>query len=1030
MKTEDPAYASARAMRAQEVRQFLRFTNPSTYGSATEFAFAVDWSSGEVGGSTKTKRPWIVSITGNTQTVEPELGRSSIGFAKVGLLDSRGQMLKYFSNVALTLNGAHDSVTTTIIVNQDTLGYPDIGTVEILTTGVRERVRYTGKTPLSFTGCTRGVDGTSAAAHSNGDAVSNGEQIRRGTRVQLFTGYAHLDETRYRSEWKMEVIGRSMDKDRVTTILRLQDIQRRPSRATVFLTASQNNPVGLSGNPINCALAMLLSQGTFTALAGTLSKTAGSASVTGVGTDWNVSLAVGSIVRCPDGELLQVASGLAAGAFTAATNAILTASGVTARKGGTNGTYDVLDKVDAIGIPSAFVDVTTWEALRVSDFSTDRYQFSLVTRENAKSFLEDQFMKTLNCYPVINQTGQLSIVRFRVAVGVPTVTLDPDSIIGYDWLPADDQVINRVQFNYDFNVSGAEGIYGVFQEFLSGIETDDTTSIGKFGKSTPLQIDAMGWRSTLAAATNAAARAKQVTDRFAFPQNILILDCTFSRNQLMPGDQVYVNDPRLPNIKTGLRGISNEVFEVLDVTTSYRPYKVQLTLLWVASIAAVASPTDQGTVPSTIPYLTAPVDEQDLNDELGSQVAGFAYFHKGVFGTGSPRTSYREASLEFAFVQTSGDVLAYDVLAQGGIAANTVGGFDLAAIERGPENAASASGTTLVLNAAASGVDSTYNTMFIEILSNGTPAANGQVRAVTSYTGASKTAVVPAWSTTPTGTISYRIVRTGARDFGNDSNGLSGKPTSTLGAATLDRWVHREITLPSAWDTKTIIGAATAMDGAPSGQTQTLLFRNVVLKRAGVVVEAIGRYAYTLQPVWAYGTEQNATATVRLAVVGQAAPTTGITNFAVSRGDTFLDNTGGNVSTSETVLGTITPFVGRKTDRVRIFGAVVIKLHVLPNAGKGGSTGDQVVTLRIRRTNVAGTIVDTKAVALATLGDAGGSPVGANVTQSPVLHAVDEPGVELTTQTYVLTAIYTNTANSAAAPAWDELKFDGWVVSA
>src|SRR5207244_1205213 len=130
------------------------------------------------------------------------------------------------------------------------------------------------------------------------------------------------------------------------------------------------------------------------------------------------------------------------------------------RSGGVNGRYDLLDRVDALTIPSGLVDVATWEALRASDFASDQYQFEIVTNQNGKTFLEEQFMKTMNCYPVINQTGQLSIKRYRVAVGVPTVTLDQDVITGYAWMPADAQILNDVQFNYDWNVPGATGIFG------------------------------------------------------------------------------------------------------------------------------------------------------------------------------------------------------------------------------------------------------------------------------------------------------------------------------------------------------------------------------------------------------------------------------------------------------------------------------------------------------------------------------------------------------------------------------------------
>jgi hypothetical protein len=67
-----------------------------------------------------------------------------------------------------TLNGAITLGTTTIPV-VSTTNYPSVGTLGF--NGGTEIVTYTGKTGTSFTGCTRGAYGTTAASHGNGIAV-------------------------------------------------------------------------------------------------------------------------------------------------------------------------------------------------------------------------------------------------------------------------------------------------------------------------------------------------------------------------------------------------------------------------------------------------------------------------------------------------------------------------------------------------------------------------------------------------------------------------------------------------------------------------------------------------------------------------------------------------------------------------------------------------------------------------------------------------------------------------------------------
>lgn len=67
-----------------------------------------------------------------------------------------------------TLNGAINDVTTTITV-VSTDGFPELN--GRFTVG-SEKIRYTHKTSTTFTGCTRGSEGTTAASHVSGVTVS------------------------------------------------------------------------------------------------------------------------------------------------------------------------------------------------------------------------------------------------------------------------------------------------------------------------------------------------------------------------------------------------------------------------------------------------------------------------------------------------------------------------------------------------------------------------------------------------------------------------------------------------------------------------------------------------------------------------------------------------------------------------------------------------------------------------------------------------------------------------------------------
>jgi hypothetical protein len=1311
VKTETANYAAQRALLATAPVYFVRFYHVPLYTSGTDYAFSVDFSTQAVATPTKTKQPWMMNPEGNTQTVEAELGQSTIGGFKIGLLDVGDEITKYMSNPALTLNGSHSSSVTTITVNEDTAGYPAVGTVEITTTGVIERVRYTGKTLHTFTGCTRGVDGTTNVAHSNTDPVGNGEQIRPGQRMQLFAGYGPLVEADYMSFCKMQVAQRDMV-DLKTWVVECEDIQRT-LRRNIFLTASTssvgtgtlqttagsaavvgtgtaftaelatgmlillttgetiavlsvtdathftatqpcaasasgqtftiNPPAVLAGNPIDCCLAVLISTGAFVALTGTITtKTAGATAIVGTGTLFSSELAVGSVIRTADGEIMRVNTITDNTHLAVVQNAILTAAApLTARKGPAAAPFDLLDAVNGLATPTALVDVTTFTTLRGSDFSADQYNFSINGIQDGKTFIETEFMKTLNCYPVINQTGQYSIKRYKVSVGSPTVTLDQSVLIQVSSSEADRQIINVIQTAYDWNLATAVGVFGRRENFQKGTATDPTMSFGKYGPRTALVIQSQGLRSALGASTVLLDRATEVIRRYAEPQKIVQVDCLYSKHTLEPGDQVNFTTTLVPNTRTGLRGFTAEIFEILDMTPQFGPSgRMRFTLLWVAAIAAQTAPTSGGPInslatisgadstPPAVPvglaaapvvfidsdggivstvdiswtangeadlqgyevafkrtadtnftirtvnkpatalreiglaggvsydvkirafdtsgnfsafssvvtftstadttapgvptgmsalaipgkevlvswtavsaadligynvyrftsnsagsavliasvgipsgaspkpsyidgdptlnygqtyfYWATAVDRtgnesakaasaasttvsaitlSDMDRDAGVELGSFAWYHSAPFGAGSPRDSWREATLEFAYAQTSGDRLEYDILFEGTSDSTlTIGGFDLAAIERGPENAASATSTTLVLNAGASGVDSTYNNMWIEIISNGTAAANGQTRKVTAYVGSTKTATVAAWGTTPTGTISYRIIRLLSVDGGNDQNALSSKPDTTLGARALNQWYHRVITLPSAWNGKTIIGAATAMHTAQASLTQTMLTKNAIITGTGTgnpVAYVISRFAFVDQTLWKYGVETNAgTPVVRLEVIGGAAPSINMVNLGMSRVGLWHDATGySRTATGDAVMATMTNFVFIST----VEDIVRLEIIAALQTDHTGVNFNNAV-YRVRENNISGAILFELALS-ATAGSAGkGTTVAGRAVANMRDFTYWKPG-SVGFKTICITASATDGTDGCTSH-WGTFKIGGVVKSA
>src|SRR3989304_4841964 len=105
-RTTTANYETERAKRATAPVYIARFFHVPVYGSGLDYGFSRDFATATVASPTVTKLLSLGRPRGNTQTVEPELGRSSNGVLELRIQDTNGETLRYLSNVPLRLNGA------------------------------------------------------------------------------------------------------------------------------------------------------------------------------------------------------------------------------------------------------------------------------------------------------------------------------------------------------------------------------------------------------------------------------------------------------------------------------------------------------------------------------------------------------------------------------------------------------------------------------------------------------------------------------------------------------------------------------------------------------------------------------------------------------------------------------------------------------------------------------------------------------------------------------------------------------------
>jgi hypothetical protein len=99
------------------------------------------------------------------------------------------------------------------------------------------------------------------------------------------------------------------------------------------------------------------------------------------------------------------------------------------------------------------------------------------------------------------------------------------------------------------------------------------------------------------------------------------------------------------------------------------------------------------------------------------------------------------------------------------------------------DTAAAIASGSITLASSALATDDAYNNCVVEIVSNGTAAANGQMRYISDYVGSTKVASISSnWTTLPTGTVIYRVW---PAPFGTSDVNVASLSTGAVNAAAL-----------------------------------------------------------------------------------------------------------------------------------------------------------------------------------------------------------------------------------------------------
>ena len=168
-------FTSSRGIQTQcknAVNEAIRYINQREFGYS--FNHATNTSTLVAGQTRYTIPTDAKSIDYSTARIKKDTDLNSSG-NNLSKLNYNEYIEKEYANqeddvVATTLNGSHSSSVATLTL-ASTTGLSSTGTVHIGS----EQVTYTGILGNDITGCTRGANSTTAAAHSSGVAVTQFE---------------------------------------------------------------------------------------------------------------------------------------------------------------------------------------------------------------------------------------------------------------------------------------------------------------------------------------------------------------------------------------------------------------------------------------------------------------------------------------------------------------------------------------------------------------------------------------------------------------------------------------------------------------------------------------------------------------------------------------------------------------------------------------------------------------------------------------------------------------------------------------
>lgn len=245
---------------------------------------------------------------------------------------------------------------------------------------------------------------------------------------------------------------------------------------------------------------------------------------------------------------------------------------------GTNGPYDVLPANAGLGIDRTLVDVAKFEFMRDTWLPNWVMRFEEFRSVVGKQFLEQQIYTFCNCYPTVNNDGQLSINVYTPPLPNQLALLEPITDAKMALPPTFSGNVfstffyTLIDFSYDYDfladltntvTNSSTGPYDS-RTFYS-----DPAAEAIFDMDTTKVWQSRGLRAALIGQPRIDHLAQRFLKRFGTPSPLLNVKTLMGSELVEQADIVPLTSAKVPNLAIGKIGIKDKLVEVLGVQPNY-----------------------------------------------------------------------------------------------------------------------------------------------------------------------------------------------------------------------------------------------------------------------------------------------------------------------------------------------------------------------------------------------------------------------------------------------------------------------------